>query len=167
MNTFHTLVVYLDSRLASVERVVLLLRRKNFRVRSLALHPAGRAAAETQLVVAVEGPPQEAARLRTNLEKLLDVRRVVSQASHADARCLALVRVESGAAEPGFVRLCQEPGVRVFQQEETSTTLEITGTDGHLDAWLPRLAPFGITEISRTGAISLTAEPGPSAALGS
>ena len=152
----HTLVVTVDRQPAALQRVVGLLRRRNFAVDGLTV-AATEDPATQRLTVVVDGRRSCPRRIAANLEKLVDVRRVVDLVEDAGlARELVLLRVRTGAKNRGEVlQLAQLHGARVAEVSPASLVLELAAAPAEIARLVALLRPFGIVAMTRSGALAL------------
>ena len=150
MSQRHSILALLDPGPTAAERAILLLRRRNFRVRNLRLNPS-RGGALSRLQVEVEGGASTVALVCANLEKLISVRRVaVLPPEGAAGHDLALVQLRTSSSDPRLGDFLSSPELLVLGRDAAGTLIEITGPAPRVDAWLERLRPLGIADHIRT-----------------
>jgi acetolactate synthase-1/3 small subunit len=157
MQAPRTYVVYVEDRPGALARVVSLFRRRGFNIESLTVGRTERVDV-SRITVVVPCDDDGARRVEANLYKLVNVLYVEDvTAASAIVRELALVKVRAaGTARPELLQLAEVFRARVVDVAEGALTLEITGAQEKIDGFLDVLAPFGIVEMVRTGAVAMT-----------
>jgi acetolactate synthase-1/3 small subunit len=92
------------------------------------------------------------------LNKLIDVIKVVdmSQESYVE-RELALIKVNvAGKDKTELMNVVNVFRARIVDATNETYMIEVTGTDEKITALTDLVKPFGIQEMSRTGAVALT-----------
>jgi len=92
------------------------------------------------------------------LNKLIDVIKVVdmSQESYVE-RELALIKVNvAGKDKAELMNVVNVFRARIVDATNETYMIEVTGTDEKITALTDLVKPFGIQEMSRTGAVALT-----------
>ncbi|MBN2754500.1 MAG: acetolactate synthase small subunit [Candidatus Goldbacteria bacterium] len=92
------------------------------------------------------------------LNKLIDVIKVVdmSQESYVE-RELALIKVNvAGKDKTELMNIVNVFRARIVDATNETYMIEVTGTDEKITALTELVKPFGIQEMSRTGAVALT-----------
>lgn len=152
----HTLIVTVEEKPGSVDRVVGVLRRRRANLQTFVL---GRSDAPNvvRITAVVNDSEVGVDQLVEQLRKIIDVHKAErAQAEQAVARELALIKVSSTpAALPQVLEQAQFFGAHAVDVTAESITLEVTGSEEKVDSLVQRLQPFGIREIARTGRIAM------------
>lgn len=152
----HLLLATLDDEPGVLNRVVSLIRRRAFNIQALTVGPA-ETPGTSRMTLVVESDEAGARRVAAHLEKLLNVLKVeLLTEKPAVVRYLALLRV----AAPVTVRsqvLTVGAAFRaqVVDVSEDSVVLECSGSAEKLAALAEALRPYGLLELSRTGALAM------------
>ncbi|MFT7625622.1 MAG: acetolactate synthase-1/3 small subunit [Myxococcota bacterium] len=156
----RTFVALMEDRPGVLNRVVSLLRRRNFNIVSLSVgrtHEPG----VSRMTVVIEASPDTGRRIEAHLYKLVNILRVddITESPRID-RVLALIKVSVGADQRGeVVQISELFRARVVDVAADSLVVEITGTRDKVDGLTGMLAPFGIDEMVQTGCVAMTRGP--------
>jgi acetolactate synthase-1/3 small subunit len=153
----RTFIVWVEDLPGVLNRVASLFRRRNFNIVSLHVgrtHERG----VSRMTVVVEADDRIGRLVEANLYKLVNVLHVEDITHVANVtRELALIRVSAGADQRGQVaHLCEMFRARVLDVAQGSMVVEIAGTEEKIDGLASVLAPYGVLEMVRTGAIAMT-----------
>ncbi len=152
----RTFVVTVEDRPGVLNRVVSLIRRRNFNIESLAVGSTERAGV-SRMTLVVRADDRIAVRVKVSLEKLFDVIDVEDvTSSPAVIHELAFIKVRAAAEQRTEVlRLCEVFRGRVVDLSPATVVVEMTGSQERVDGLIEVLQPFGIAEIVRTGAVAM------------
>ena len=149
-------VAHVEDLPGVLNRVVSLLRRRNYNIVSLTV---GRTAREgvSRMTIVVEADGDAARRIEANLYKLVNVLAVEDVTDAATVvRELALVKVRAdGKVRSEVIRLCEVFRARVVDVGTEALVAEITGTADKIEGLVDVLRPFGLLEVVRTGAVAM------------
>ena len=156
MERVHSLVVLVADRPGSVDRVVGVLRRRRAQLQSFNLSQT-----ETPDIVRITALVKDTKvgvdHLFEQMRKIVDVR----EASHAPAqeaflREMALVNVSTiSASADTIISTGQQFDARTVQTTPASVTLEATGTEEHITAFIEAMRIYGICDVARSGCVAL------------
>jgi acetolactate synthase-1/3 small subunit len=155
----RTFIVYVEDKPGVLNRVISLVRRRNYNIDSLTVGRTERPHV-SRITLVMNADPDEARRMEANLYKLVNVL-YVTDVTHQSAviRELALVKVKTDEKNRSEVlQLCDVFRARVVNVTNTAVTLEATGDSEKVDGLLNVLRPFGILEMVRTGAVAMSRE---------
>jgi acetolactate synthase-1/3 small subunit len=157
MSDLHTLIVTVEDKPGVLARVASLFRRRGYNIDSLTVGHTAEPGV-SRITVVVDADDDTVRRLEANLYKLVNVLYVENlRGQSAVVRDLALFKVKAGAAERAQVlQLCEVFRARVVDVGVENVVLEITGTPDKIDGLEKVLAPYGILEMVRTGAVAMT-----------
>jgi acetolactate synthase-1/3 small subunit len=149
-------IAYVEDLPGVLNRVTSLFRRRGYNIESLSVgrtHEPG----VSRLTLVIEADESGARRIEANLYKLVNVLRVEDTTARATvARDLALIKVRADAITPPRVmQVCDVFRARVIDVGPEALICEITGPSGKLDGFVDVLAPFGVIEVVRTGAVAM------------
>ncbi len=156
----HTISVLVENKFGVLSRVAGLFSARGYNIESLSV---GETLDESvsRMTIVVRGDEFVIEQVTKQLHKLIDVIKVsdLTDDSHVE-RELVLVRVN---AEPQLraeiLRTADIFRARVIDVTATSFTLEATGDEGKLEAFLELLRPMGIQEVVRTGKVAIARGP--------
>ena len=157
--TRHTLSVLVENKSGVLARVSALFSRRGFNIESLAVGPTENPDLSRMTIVAdAESQPLE--QITKQLNKLIEVIKIVELDTAAVQRELLLVKVRAPLAERSQVLQTAELfRARVVDVNTDTVTLEATGTPEKLQALLAVLAPLGIKEMAQSGTVALGRGP--------
>ncbi len=152
----HFLVATTDDEPGVLNRVTSLVRRRAFNIHSLTVGPA-ETSGTSRMTMVVESDEAGALRVASHLEKLLNVLKVeVLSERPSVVRYLALLRVSAPVATRGQVLLVGNAfRAQVVDVAEDSVVLECSGSAEKIAALAEALRPYGLLELSRTGALAM------------
>ncbi len=154
--TNHTLSILVANRPGVLTRIAALFSRRGFNIRSLAVGPTEREEWSRVTVVAQVGDDGALEQIVKQLNKLIEVRKVLELGSSAVVREMMLVKVRADVSTRSqiidVVSLFRGKAVDVSAE---SITIEATGSDEKLAALLEMLSPHGIVELVQSGQVAL------------
>src|ERR671918_64624 len=152
----HTFAVYVENKPGVLNRVSSLFRRRAFNIESLTVGHT-ETAGVSRMTVVVDTDSYGARRLEAHLYKLVDVRRVDDiTTAPAISRDLALIKVAAtGEARTHVMQLVEVYRARIVDVGPESLVIETTGTEDKIDSLVEVLRPYGVTELVRTGRVSM------------
>ena len=160
MSTTHTLSVLDTNAPGVLARVAALFSRRGFNIESLAVGPTESSEMSRMTVVAAVDDHLVLEQLVKQLNKLIEVIKVVELEPGAVGRELLLVKVRSDLSNRSqivdTVSLFRGKAVDVSPD---SITVEATGGREKLEALLEMLRPFGIIELVQSGQVALGRGP--------
>ncbi|MCW2696701.1 MAG: acetolactate synthase, small subunit [Modestobacter sp.] len=157
--TRHTLSVLVENKSGVLARVSALFSRRGYNIESLAVGPTENPDLSRMTIVAdAEAQPLE--QITKQLNKLIEVIKIVELDAAAVQRELLLVKVRAPLADRHQVLQTAELfRARVIDVNTDTVTLEATGTPDKLQALLAVLAPLGIKEMAQSGTVALSRGP--------
>jgi acetolactate synthase-1/3 small subunit len=154
--TNHTLSILVSNRPGVLTRIAALFSRRGFNIESLAVGPTEREEISRMTVVAQVEDDAALEQIVKQLNKLIEVRKVLELGTSAVQREMVLVKVRADAATRSqvidVVSLFRGKAVDV---SATTITIEATGSTDKLAALLEMLAPHGIVELVQSGQVAL------------
>ncbi len=152
----HTISVLVENKSGVLARIATLFAARGFNIDSLAV-------GETEdpdisrMTIMVKGDESVLEQVTKQLNKLVDVIKVndFSEVDYVE-RGLALVKIsvnKSNRAE-----IMQMVGIfrtRIVDVSQDSMTVEITGDEEKIEAFISMVMPYGIKEVCRTGEVAL------------
>jgi acetolactate synthase-1/3 small subunit len=150
----HTLVVLVNDRPGSVDRVVGVLRRRRAQLHSLNLTQS-----DTPEIVRIAALVKDT---KVGMDNLFEqVRRIVDvrQASHAPAqqammREMALVNVSTiSASADTIISASRQFGAIVVETTSETVTLQVTGTEDQITAFVAAMRIYGVCDVARSGCV--------------
>ncbi|WP_035791747.1 acetolactate synthase small subunit [Kitasatospora mediocidica] len=153
----HTLAVLALDKPDVLTRTTALLARRGFAVESVA-HATTQDPGVARLTIVLDGDDRQLDQAVRQLHRLVDVLEVVPLPSAtAIRRELLLVKVRADdRTRAQIAEITRLFRARTVDVSPDAVTVEATGTGDKLAALLAMLAPYGISEQVRSGAIAIT-----------
>ncbi|MGO4958109.1 acetolactate synthase small subunit [Luteococcus sp. Sow4_B9] len=152
----HTLSVLVENAPGVLARIAALFSRRGFNIESLAVGPTESDKLSRMTVVAQVDDELVLEQLVKQLNKLVEVIKVVELEQNAVKRELVLVKVRSDLGNRSqiidTVSLFRGKAVDVGPE---SITVEATGSREKLDALVEMLKPYGVIELVQSGQVAL------------
>jgi len=152
----HTLSVLVENNPGVLARVASLISRRGFNIESLAVGPTETPdISRITLVVTVDDVVLE--QITKQLNKLIEVHKIVELEPGAVRRELLLIKVTAGPEQRGRVleilQLFQ--GAKAVDISAETITIEAVGSPDKLEAMMRLLEPFGIRELVQSGLVAM------------
>jgi len=154
----RTLAILVENEPGVLARVVGLFSARGYNIESLTVAETDHAAHTSRITIVTRGDPGTIEQIKAQIDRIVSVRRVidVTRDPAGVLRELALVKV----ASTGQNRIESLRVAEIFRAKVIDTTLEsfifeITGASDKIDAFIDLMRPIGLTELSRTGVLSI------------
>jgi acetolactate synthase-1/3 small subunit len=156
----HTISVLVENKPGVLARIAGLFSSRGFNIESLAVGETEDPSVSRMTVVAA-GDDAQVEQVTKQLVKLIDVIKVNDLTKESFVqRELVMIRVAvDGESRSRLVDLVDLFRAKVVDVAVKSVTVEITGDDQKLEAFLDMVRPFGIKEMVRTGRVALARAP--------
>lgn len=154
--TTHTIVAVVENRPGVLNRVVSRWRQRGFNIESLAVGHS-ETPGLSRMTFTVDGANTDVDQVRKQMEKLIEVVRVVDLTEHNIVhRELALVKIAAGPADRGaLIEIAEIFRANIVDVSAESLIIEVTGTEDKVDAIIEMLRPYEIKELARTGRVAM------------
>jgi acetolactate synthase-1/3 small subunit len=153
----HTISLLVDNQPGVLSRISGMFSGRGYNIESLCV-AATMDPLVSRITLVTRGDQSIIEQINKQLNKLVNVIKVhdLTQTDFVE-RQMALVKVRARPAQKAeILRLVDIFRCKVVDVSSTYYTIEVTGTDEKLEAFLDLLRPMGIKEIARTGAIALS-----------
>jgi acetolactate synthase-1/3 small subunit len=152
----HTISIMVENEFGVLSRVAGLFSGRGFNIESLCV-------AETEdpqvsrMTIVTSGNDQIVEQILKQLNKLIPVLKVVDfTGTDTVDRELVLVKVKAdNDTKPEVLRLIDIFRAKIVDVAPRAYTIEMTGGEGKVNAFLQMLRPLGIKDIVRTGKIAI------------
>ncbi len=153
----HTIAVLVENHFGVLARVSGLFSARGFNIDSLTVGET-QDSTISRMTIVVNGDERVLDQIMKQLNKLIDVIKVVDLTKDDTIdRELLLVKVNATpATRADIIQIVNTFRAKIVDVNPKSLTIEVTGTESKLDAMLELLSPFGLTELVRTGLISMS-----------
>ncbi|MDR2390125.1 MAG: acetolactate synthase small subunit [Planctomycetota bacterium] len=152
----HVISALVANRPGVLARVVSLFSARGFNIESLNVGETENPQ-WSRMTIAVSGDDRIIDQIRKQLEKLIDTIKVTELSDYdCIERDLALIKLKVPSARRGEMRdLADIFRGRIADVTERHMTVEISGDEEKIQAFLRIAAPFGIIEMARAGRIAI------------
>ena len=158
----HTLSVLVDNEPGVLARVIGLFSGRGYNIDSLTVSETEHEKHLSRITIVTSGTPMVIEQIRHQLERLVQVQRVVdlTESGPAIERELAMVKVRGkGEQRVEALRLADAFRARVIDATTESFVFEITGGSEKIDQFVVLMLPLGLVEVSRTGIVAIARGP--------
>ena len=155
----RTFAVMVDNEPGVLARVVGLFSARGYNIESLTVAETDRSTHASRITIVTSGTPLILEQIRAQLERMVSIRTVqdVSSDPLGLERELALLKVKgTGEQRAEALRLADIFRAKVVDTTHESFVFELTGASSKIDKFIGLMQPLGLTEISRTGVLSIT-----------
>lgn len=153
----HTITALVQDKPGVLNRITNMFRRRGYNIASLAVGPS-EIDSLSRMTFVVEGDPLTLEQVSKNLNKLIDVIKVVDVDDHNSVRReLALIRVRSDVeSRSEIIQIVSIFRANIIDVAPDSLIVEVIGDEGKVDALVALLQGFGISEVMRTGIVAMS-----------
>lgn len=152
----YTLSVLVENHPGILTKVSGLFSRRGFNIESLAVGTT-QDADVSRITIEVIGNEQTVEQIAKQLSKLIDVIKLKTlREADVVKRCLVLVKIKSNAkVRSEIIEIANIFRAKIVDIHANTLTVEITGAESKVEAFIDMVKPFGIEEIARTGITAL------------
>ncbi len=156
MRQRHVISVLVEDHPRVLTRITSMFARRGFNIDSLAVgrtHLPG----VSRISFVVEGDDRTIEQVEKQLNRLIEVLKVVDHAGPRLERELALVKVRVEGIEERIElkEIAEAFRARIVDVARHALTFEVTGHPAKVDRFLEELSSYGILETMRTGAVAM------------
>jgi acetolactate synthase-1/3 small subunit len=155
----HTISVLVENKFGVLVRIAGLFSGRGFNIDTLNVAPT-QDETQSRMTIVVKGDEAVLEQIIKQLNKLVDVIKVQDfrEGEYVD-RELVLIKVNADSkTRPEIMQICDIFRAKIVDVAHKNLTIEITGTDSKVAAFLELMEPFGIRELTRTGKIAMSRE---------
>lgn len=152
----HTVSILVNNQPGVLQRVSGLFGRRGFNIESITVGESEEIGLSRMVIVTV-GDDKTLEQISKQLYKLIDVIKVVDLSSNPMvARELALIKVNAEPTmRPEILSVIETFRAAVVDIGPSSLIVQVVGDSDKIDAMVELLRPYGIKELSRTGATAM------------
>ena len=153
----HTISVLVENKFGVLARISTLFAARGFNIDSLAVGETEDPSV-SRMTIVVQGDASVLEQVTKQLNKLVDVIKV-NDFNDVDfvERGLALVKINaSKTARAEIFRIAGVFRARIVDIAQNSLTAEVTGDEEKIEAFIETVAPYGVKEVCRTGAVAMS-----------
>ena len=153
----HTITALVQDKPGVLNRITNMFRRRGYNIASLAVGPS-EIENLSRMTFVVEGDPLTLEQVAKNLNKLIDVIKVVDvDDANSVRRELALIRVRCDVQSRGeIIQIVSIFRANIIDAAPDSLIIEVIGDGGKVDALVSMLRGFGVAEVMRTGIVAMS-----------
>jgi acetolactate synthase-1/3 small subunit len=155
----HTIALLVENKFGVLSRIAGLFSGRGYNIESLSVGETIDPQISAMTIV-TRGDDQIIEQINKQLNKLIDVIKVVdmTEMDHVE-REMVLIKVSPRQQDKAeLLRLTEIFRGRVVDSSQKTYTVEITGDDKKIAAFIELLKPMGIKEFVRTGKIAIARE---------
>lgn len=152
----HVISVIVHNKPGVLSRVSGLFSRRGYNIESLAVGETDNPDL-SRITIVVSGDEGILEQIQKQLYKLIDVIKVIDLPKDTSVRReLVLIKVNSDkSTRAEIIQIADIFRGKIVDVGDTNLTVEITGEEGKVEAFVNMMAKFGIKELVRTGKIAL------------
>ncbi|MCF7822696.1 MAG: acetolactate synthase small subunit [Candidatus Marinimicrobia bacterium] len=153
----HTIVAFVEDEPGVLNRVVSLLRRRNYNIKSLVVGATEQPGLSRMTIVTDESDNNRRVNMARNIQKLVNaytVEDVTDVPAVIREYMLAKVSVSNGDRVE-LDLLTREYGAKVIDSEEGAVIIEATGYDMEIESFIQKLKAYDIVELMRSGKMAM------------
>jgi acetolactate synthase-1/3 small subunit len=164
----HTLSVLVDNEPGVLARVIGLFSGRGYNIDSLTVSETEHEKHLSRITIVTRGTPHVLEQIKTQLERIVPVHRVVDLTVVAHERGqerplvreLAMVKVAgTGENRVEALRLADAFRAQVIDANTEHFIFEITGRVSKIEQFIAIMKPLGVVEVCRTGAAAMNRGP--------
>ncbi len=152
----NILSALVENKAGVLSKVSGLFSRRNFNIKSLAVGETNKEGL-SRITIIAEGDEKKINQIMAQLEKLIPVIKVVrldTENSVESELCLVKVAAKAGTRSE-IMQIVDIFHAKISDVTLDTLTIETTGSETKVDAFLDILREFGIIELARTGSVAL------------
>ena len=153
----HTIVAFVEDEPGVLNRIVSLLRRRNFNIKSIVAGATERPGITRMTIVTDESNQYRRVNMARNIQKLVNaytVEDVTDVPAVIREYMLAKVSVTNGD-RVALDLLTREYGAKIIDSEEGAVIIEATGYDMEIESFIQKLQAYQIVELMRSGKMAM------------
>ncbi|NNM74557.1 acetolactate synthase small subunit [Enterovirga aerilata] len=154
----HTLAVVVDNEPGVLARIAGLFSGRGYNIESLTVSETEHEKHLSRITIVTAGTNAILEQIKSQLERLVPVHRVVDLTVQGGAieRELALVKVQGkGESRVEAMRLASAFGAKTVDATLSSFVFELTGTTDEVERFINLMVAVGLVEVSRTGVAAM------------
>ena len=152
----HTITALVEDKPGVLNRITSMFRRRGYNIASLAVGHS-EIPNQSRMTFVVEGDPGTVEQVAKNLNKLIDVLKVVNVSDEDSVRReLALIRVKSDVrTRSEIMQIVDIFRANIVDVAPGTLIVEVIGDEDKVDALIDLLRSFGVQEVMRTGTVAM------------
>jgi len=159
----HTISLLVENKFGVLSRVAGLFSGRGYNIESLSVGITTDPQI-SQMTIVTRGDDQIIEQITKQLNKLIDVIKVTDmlELDHVEREMILVKVVPKPEKKFEVIELTNIFRGKIIDSSEKTYTIEITGDEKKLEAFINLMKPMGIRELVRTGKVAITREGGSS-----
>lgn len=155
----HTISALVENKFGVLSRISGLFSGRGFNIESLSVGETIDPAVSLMTIVTT-GDDQIVEQITKQLNKLIDVIKVVDymEIEHVERELVLIKSAPKKADKAEFLKLAEIFRGRIIDSGSSTFTVEVTGDEKKIAAFVELIKPFGIKEFVRTGKVAIGRE---------
>lgn len=155
----HTISLLVENKFGVLSRVAGLFSARGYNVESISVGETLDAKI-SQMTIVTSGDDQIIEQITKQLHKLIDVIKVTDMVEfdHVEREMILLKIAPQANRKLEAIEIANIFRGKVVDSSEKTLTIEITGTEDKLTAFVNMMKPMGIKELVRTGKVAIIRE---------
>ncbi|MEN8264988.1 MAG: acetolactate synthase small subunit [Nitrospirota bacterium] len=155
----HTISALVENKFGVLSRISGLFSGRGFNIESLSVGETIDPAVSLMTIVTT-GDDQIVEQITKQLNKLIDVIKVVDymEIDHVERELVLIKSAPKKADKAEFLKLAEIFRGRIIDSGSNTFTVEVTGDEKKMAAFIELIKPFGIKEFVRTGKVAIGRE---------
>ncbi len=155
----HTITILVENHFGVLARVSGMFSTRGYNIDSLCVGETENPAI-SRMTVVVRGDDEVIHQIINQLNKLVEVIEVtdLSKESYVE-RELVMIKVTADGTRREIIEIASIFRAKVIDVGSQSLIVEVTGSEGKVNAFIDMMRPFGIQELARTGEIAVMRAP--------
>lgn len=155
----HTILIHVENKFGVLSRVAGLFSGRGYNIESISVGETIDPQISTMVIV-TRGDEWIIEQILKQLNKLIDVIKVVdlTEIDHVERQMILIKVSPKQEYKAEVLRIVEIFRGRVLDSSPNTYTIEITGDDKKIDAFIELMKPVGIKEFVRTGKVALARE---------
>lgn len=156
----HTISVLVENQFGVLARISGLFSARGYNIDSLCVGVTDDPSI-SRMTVVVKGDDHVLDQIVNQLNKLPEVIEVIdlTKQDFVDRELMMIKVSAEGPTRSGLLEVVEIFRAKVCDVSPSTLTVEATGSDGKLQAFIDMVRPFGIVELARTGKIAMARAP--------
>jgi len=156
----HTISILVENHFGVLARVSGLFSARGYNIDSLCVAETEDPAV-SRMTVVVRGDDQVLEQIVKQLNKLVDTIEVIdlTREDHVERELVMIKIAADNHARGDAVEIVTIFRAKVIDMGKNAMTVEVTGSEGKIAAFIDMMRPFGIQELVRTGKIAIGRSP--------
>ena len=155
----HTISLLVENKFGVLSRVAGLFSGRGYNIESISVGETMDTKV-SQMTIVTSGDDQIIEQITKQLNKLIDVIKVTDMVEfdHVEREMILLKIAPQANRKLEAIEIANIFRGKVVDSSEKTLTIEITGTEDKLTAFINMMRPMGVKELVRTGKVAITRE---------